>query len=94
MTSLKRTKQGLVSIEETSTLDDIKNNDYKIHKIEEVLDYPIIELDEELYFKVSNGVKIPNNYNITDKVIFTHNNKLLGIYIKENNYLKTWKNFN
>lgn len=94
MTSLKRIKQGIISINETYTLEDIRNNNYKIHKIEEVLEYPIIELDDELYFKVSNGVKIENKYNITDKVIFTHNNKLLGIYIKENNYLKTWKNFN
>ena len=94
MTSLKRTKQGIISIDETNTLEDIKNSNYKIHKIEEVLDYPKIELDEELYFKVSNGVKIPNTYNITDKVIFTYKNKLVGIYIKENDYLKTWKNFN
>jgi len=94
MTSLKRTKQGIVSIEDTYTIEDIRNNNYKIHKIEEVLEYPIIELNDDLYLKVSNGVKIPNNYNITDKVIFTYKNKLLGIYIKDNNYLKTWKNFN
>ena len=94
MTSLKRTKQGIVSIEETNTIEDIRNNNYKIHKIEEVLEYPIIDLNDDLFFKVSNGVKVPNNYNITDKVIFTYKNKLLGIYIKDNNYLKTWKNFN
>ena len=94
MTSLKRIKQGIISINETYTLEDIRNNNYKIHKIEEVLEYPIIELDDELYFKVSNGVKIENKYNITDKVMFTYKNKLLGIYVKENNDLKTWKNFN
>ena len=94
MTSLKRTKQGIVTIEETNTLEDIKNNNFKTHKIEEVLDYPIIELDEELYFKVSNGVRIKDNWNIKDKVIFKYNNNLIGIYIKDNDELKTWKNFN
>ena len=94
MTSLKRTKQGKISIEETNTLSDIKNNNYKLHKIEDVLDYKIIELDDELYFKVSNGVKIKDMWNIEDKVIFKYNNNLIGIYEKEGNDLKTWKNFN
>ena len=94
MTSLKRTKQGTVSIELTNTLSDIKDNNYTIHKIEDVLDYQIIELDEELYFKVSNGVKINNIWDIKDKVIFKYKNNLIGIYETEGNYLKTWKNFN
>lgn len=94
MTSLKRTKQGNISINETNTLTDIKNNNYILHKIEDVLDYKIIELDDELYFKVSNGVKIKDIWNIKDKVIFKYNNKLIGIYETEGNNLKTWKNFN
>ena len=93
MTSLERTKQGLISITDTNTLEDIKNNNFNIHKIEEVLDYPIIEVDEELEKLISNGVKIENTFNINDKVIFKSKNKLLGIYEKQGNYLKTWKNF-
>ena len=93
MTSLERTKQGLISITDTNTLEDIKNNNFKIHKIEEVLDYPLIEVDEELEKLISNGVKIENTFNINDKVIFKSKNKLLGIYEKQGNYLKTWKNF-
>ena len=94
MTSLERTKQGLISINDTNTLEEIENNTFTIHKIEEVLDYPIIEVDKELEKLISNGVKINDNWNITDKVIFKNkDNKLLGIYVKNIDILKVWKNF-
>ena len=57
--------------------------------------YPVIEVDEFLEKKISNGVKINNIFNIKNKVIFKNkNNKLLGIYELDNNKLKVWKNFN
>ena len=93
MTELLRTKQGNIKLEECFKLNDIKNNNYKIYSIDEVLNYKKIEVDEETYKKISNGVKIPNNYDIVDKVIFTYNNDLLGIYKKDNDILKVWKNF-
>ena len=94
MTSLIRTKQGKVTINEAYKLNDIKNNNFKYYKIEEVLEYPIIKVDDEIEFKISNGVKLLDIYNIEDKVIFINNkNKLLGIYEKVNEELKVWKNF-
>ena len=39
-------------------------------------------------------MKIPNNWNIKDKVIFKNkDNILLGIYEKYDDILKVWKNF-
>ena len=93
MTELLRTKQGNVKLEECFKLDDIRNNNYKLFSIEEVLDYNIIEVDEETSKKISNGMRIPNNYNVKEKVIFTFNDELLGIYEKEDDILKVWKNF-
>ena len=94
MTGLTRTKQGKIDISNTNTLEEIKNNQFKYYNIEEVLDYPIINIPDELLKKISNGMKIPNNWHIEDKVIFTHNQKLIGIYQVQDNYLKVWKNFN
>ena len=54
MTSLCRTKQGNVSIEESSTLEDIEKGNYKIYSIEDVLDYPKIIVDDEIEYKISN----------------------------------------
>ena len=91
MTDLARTKQGNISIEETDYID----NDFTLHSIANSLDYDIIKVDNLLEKKISNGMKIDNNYNVKDKVIFVNeSNKLLGIYEKEDNYLKVWKNFN
>ena len=95
MTSLIRTKQGKTTINDAYTLDDIRNGNYKLYRIDEVLDYPVIEVNELLEKKIHNGVKINNTFNIKDKVIFKNkNNKLLGIYELDNNKLKVWKNFN
>ena len=91
MTDLVRTKQGNISIEETDSID----NDFTLHTIVESLNYDIIEVDDMLEKKISNGMKIDNDFNIKDKVIFVNkNNKLLGIYEVKDNYLKVWKNFN
>ena len=94
MTSLVRTKQGNVSIEEAYTLEDIENGIYKIYSIDEILPFPQIIVDKELEFKIKNGVKILNQWKIADKVLFQNEEKQnLGIYEVEGEYLKTWKNF-
>lgn len=94
MTELIRTKQGKIKLEDTYSIDDIKNNNYKISKIEDVLNYPIVSVNKELEFKISNGQKISNDWNITTRVIFKNkSNELLGIYEVEGNLLRTWKNF-
>ncbi len=95
MTSLVRTKQGKTTINDAYTLEEIRNNNYKLYTIDEVLDYPVIEVDEYLEKKISNGMKIDNTFNIKDKVIFKNkDNKLLGIYEVDQEKLKVWKNFN
>ncbi len=88
MNSLVRTKQGNFAIENSFTLEDIKNNNYKLLKVKDFLDYPIIEVDKEIYSKINNGNKINNIYNIKDKVIFTYLNEDIAIYEKEKDMLK------
>ena len=94
MTSLIRTKQGKVSIEETNALSDIKNNKFKLYKIDEVLELESINVSDELAQKIRTGQKINNEFNIQDKVIFKDkNNFILGIYESKNGLLTVWKNF-
>lgn len=94
MTNLIRTKQANFSLEESTTIENIKKGKFKLLKIEEVLDLPKVKVDEVTEQKIRTGQKLKNNYNITDKVIFLSNtNELLGIYELSNNILKVWKNF-
>ena len=86
MQELIRAKQGNFTLNDSYTLEDIKNNNYKLLNIKEFLDYQIIELDNKYYKQIINGVTIPNIFNIKDKVIFTYQNKDIAIYeLKENN---------
>ena len=61
MSKLTRTKQGKFNIEDSYTLDEIKNGEYKIMPIIDFIDLPKVEIDDVLYKKISNGVKLENN---------------------------------
>ena len=95
MTSLVRTKQGNISIEDANKLEDIEKNNFKIYKIEDLLPYQKIIVNKSQQEKISNGMKLDNIWNIKDKVIFLTEDKiLLGIYEVDNQKLRVWKNFN
>ena len=87
MSKLNRTRQGRFELKDCYTLKDIKNGNYRLLDIRDVLDLPIVEVPDNLYKKVINGNKIKNSFNY-DKFIFTKDNKLLAVYIEENGLLK------
>ena len=91
MTRLIRTRQGKFRIEDSYTLEDIKNNNFKILGINDLFSYQVIDIDDNLFKKIDNGVRIDNTFNIEDKVMFRYNNKIICIYKKEDNYLKMYK---
>ena len=94
MSALIRTKQGLIDIEKTSTLEMIRNKNFKTYQIDEVLDLPVIKIDSKLERKVITGQKLKNTFNVVDKVIFkNNNNQILGIYECQDSQLVVWKNF-
>jgi tRNA U55 pseudouridine synthase TruB len=94
MTNLERTKQGIISIEETSTLTDLDNEQIKLYDIDELLDYPVVEVDEFLEKLIRTGRPLINKFKATDKIIFKDKNlNILGIYQVENEELRCWKNF-
>lgn len=96
MSSLIRTKQGDFILEDANTLDDLKNNKFKLFTIEEVLDgFPKIEVNDNLYSKIKNGALLKNNYN-QDIIAFTKSKKVIAIYKKYDknpNLIKPWKMF-
>lgn len=80
MNNLIRTKQGSFNIDNSYTIEDIKNGNYKLLNIKEFLDYPVVELPDNLINKVLNGNSIINTFNITKRVIFTYKSKDIAIY--------------
>lgn len=90
MLELIRTKQGDFTLDEAYTLDEVINNKYKIKNIKEFLNYEVMEIPDELVKKITNGARIKNDYNISDKVIFTYQGKDIAIYEKEYETLKPY----
>ena len=94
MTSLVRTKQGTVTLDKAATLSEIKEGNYTPYKVEDVLNYEKVEIeDNETLTYIKNGRRLNNKWNIKDKVMLFNNGKLLGIYEVDGKELKTWKNF-
>ena len=91
MTRLIRTRQGKFRIEDSYTLEDIKNNNFKILGIDDLFDYPVIDIDDSLFKKIDNGVRIENTFNIEDKVMFRYNGEIICIYKSSDDYLKMYK---
>lgn len=90
MSSLTRIKQGNIDIKLCQTLEEINDDNYVILPIEYILkDYYEVKMDDELYFKIKNGVSIKNIYN-QDIVKFTYNNKVIALYKNVNNELKCY----
>ncbi len=83
MNSLERTRQGIFNIDNSYTLDDIKNHKYKSYNIEDILDLSVIEVDDNIYKKVINGNKLELNYN--GYVLFKKDNKDIALYYFEDN---------
>lgn len=82
MTSLIRTKQGKFDIKDSYTIDDIKNNNYKILSIEEVLDLDIVTSSDNLFKLIDNGVSIDYNSK-KDYILFRYNFDDIALYKKE-----------
>jgi len=96
MTSLERTRLGKYSVSESYTLDDIKNNNYKLLDIEDM--YPSdkkIHVSEELLFKIKNGQVLDKFFDGKDVMILDDNDKAVAIYVESDikNKAKPWKMF-
>ena len=93
MSKLNRITQGKFKIEDSYKLDDIRNNNYKFISIKDSLDLPMVEIDDFLLKKISNGVKLKNIYNY-DRFCFVYNNEVIAIYESVGDLVKPVKVFN
>lgn len=80
MKELTRTKQGKFSIYESYTLNDIKNGNYKLLNIKDVIDIEKVVVSDNMLFKIKNGM-ILDKFFISDKALILDNNgNEIGIY--------------
>lgn len=96
MSDLQRTRQGKFSIDDAYDLENIKNGNFKVLSITDVVkDKKCVIINDNLYGVIKNGGLINNVYN-KDFVTFIHNNEVVAIYKiydKDNTKLKPYKIF-
>lgn len=89
MNNLIRTKQGKFHIDNSYTLEDIKNKKYQLLTIKDTLDFPIYQLDDLEIKKVKNGAKIFLNQK-AEYILLMYQNQEIAIYQKENELYKPY----
>lgn len=87
MESLVRTYQCGVSIENTYTIEDIKNNHYKMLDINDIMDVDVRVVNNDLKIKILNGVKQAGNKNT---LFVDMNHERLALYKYNGKDLKMW----
>lgn len=96
MKELTRIKQGNFTIDNSYTLKDIENNNYKLLAIKDVLDIEQVIVSDKLLNKVKNGAIIDKFFN-SDKALLidTLGNEIgiYQIYDKNPNKVKPYKIF-
>lgn len=91
MDSLERTRQGIFNIDNSYTIEEIKNNNYKLLSIEESLpNIPLVQVDNKTLFKIRNGVKLKKFFD-GDMAIIKDKNKVVAIYKNDLNESKLFK---
>ena len=88
MEELTRTKVVNFNLNDATNLDDLR-----FVSIEDSINIKKIEVDDSLYKKISNGVKIKNIYK-EDMVMFIYNNKPVSIYKNNHGILSSYRKFN
>ena len=93
MKELIRTKQGIFTINNSYTIEDIKEGNYKLLSIREALpNIKVTKVDDKLLKKIKNGMKVDKFFDEDMSLIVDKNNKEIAIYKNiDNNMAKLYK---
>ncbi len=81
MSSLNRSKQGPYNLSNSYSLEDIRNNKFKLINIYEALSHlPMVKVSGELESKIRNGAIVERFFNNERSVIINHKNEVIAIY--------------
>ena len=83
VSDLRRTKSGKFSVNDSCSLDDIKNNKFKIINMIDLIDLEKININELTYNKIINGKMLKKdevNHPKDLEIALIYNNKLVAIY--------------
>ena len=93
MKELTRTRQGNFTIDNSYTIEDINNDNYKLLTIHEALpNIKVTKIDNDLLKKVKNGMVLDKFFDEEISLLVDSNNKEIAIYKQAgNNKVKPYK---
>lgn len=80
LSMLKRVKAGKFDIVDSFTFEEIENGQHTMISIANALDYPKVEVDKYLYYRVKNGSVLENNFELKDTFMFCKDDEALALY--------------
>jgi len=94
MNSLIRTRQGIFSIDDSFSIEEIKNNNFKFISIMDAFPLiPRIVVNDDMAFKIRNGVIMDKFFDEEMAFILDSNNNLISLYKNEFNKSRAFKMF-
>ena len=94
MKSLERTRIGNFTIDDSYTLNDIKDDNYKfINILDAFSNIPKIRVNEEKTKKISNGMELEKFFDSELAFILDNDDNLLALYKNVNNKSRPYKMF-
>lgn len=94
MDSLIRTRQGIFDITDSYSIDDINDGKYKLIDIIDAFpNMPIVKVNDDIAFKVRNGVILDKFFDSNMAFIIDKDDNLLSLYKLDGNKCRTYKMF-
>ena len=94
MNSLIRMRQGIFKVCDSYTVDDVINDKYQLLSITEAFpNIKVVNVNEEIAFKVKNGVVLDNLFDEDMAFIVDNNDNLIALYKREGNKCRAYKIF-
>ena len=94
MNNLVRTSINNITIDDSYSLDDITNGNYKFISITDMFsDIPCISVNSEIAFKIKNGVILDKFFDNEMAFIVNDKNELLALYKNIDNKSRPYKMF-
>lgn len=85
MVELERTKLGNFERGKAYSLSDIRNGNYQLLDIRDVLNLPLVVVDDEFSFRIRNGQVLDEFFSDEMVLVLDEQNNLLAIYEKLGN---------
>jgi len=94
MKSLIRTRQGNFTLDNSFTLEEIQNENYKLISIMEAFpEIPRIVVDDSVAFKVKNGMILDKFFDSPMAFILDKDNNLISLYKNDGEKCRTYRMF-